>query len=139
MILIDSLWKNPLQYSTKNAAGFDIPSCQYCCIDPGEFKLVETGLFISPVNNFDLIKDYYIQINPRSGLTKQRIIVYVGTVDNDYTGEIKVNLENRSNDIFIINMGDRIAQGIVLKYYRAEGVRVKDYMRGNNGFGSTGR
>ena len=86
-----------------------------------------------------------MQIRPRSGLAAKHGITVLnspGTIDADYRGEIKVILVNLSNDAFIIEPGERIAQMIVARYEQIEweGVEtLSDTSRGAGGFGSTGK
>jgi dUTP pyrophosphatase len=84
------------------------------------------------------------QVRPRSGLAAKYGITVAnapGTVDADYTGEIKVILINLSNENFLINPGDRIAQMVIARYERVEWDEVAELNpteRGDGGFGSTG-
>jgi dUTP pyrophosphatase len=84
------------------------------------------------------------QVRPRSGLAAKKGITVLnapGTVDADYRGEIGVILVNISNEDFVINDGERIAQLVIAKHERAEWQRVEilsETERGAGGFGSTG-
>jgi len=109
----------------------------------GEFMMIPTGLF------FDIPEGWEIQVRPRSGLSAKFGITVLntpGTVDSDYTGEIKVVLINHSNAYYNINHGDRIAQAVcatvtakrVIGLNRVESIS-KDTERGSGGFGSTGK
>ncbi len=108
-------------------------------LKPLERTLVPTGLFIA------LEKGTEAQVRPRSGLAAKFGITVLnapGTIDADYRGEIKVILANLSNDTFVINPGERIAQLVVARYEQVqwEEVEVLDQTeRGAGGFGSTGR
>ena len=85
------------------------------------------------------------QIRPRSGLAAKNGITVLnspGTIDSDYTGEIKVILINLSNEKFVVNPGDRIAQIVVARYERVEWNEVStldETERGEGGFGHTGK
>ena len=125
-------------YQTKGAAGFDLHSIEDVLLNPGERKLIKTGLA------FEIEDGYEVQIRPRSGLAYKYGITVLnspGTIDSDYRGEIKVLLINHSNEAFNIKKGDRIAQGVLAKVIEANIIEVKELnvtSRGDRGFGSTG-
>lgn len=102
--------KHPLpEYATELSAGLDLRAniSEPIQLKPLERVLVSTGLFIA------LPKGYEAQIRPRSGLAFKNGITVLnspGTIDADYRGEIKVLLVNLSNDVFLINDGERVAQ-----------------------------
>ena len=108
-------------------------------IQPLERKLVPTGLFM------ELPMGYEAQIRPRSGLAFKHGITVVnapGTIDADYRGEIKVALINLSQDVFVIEPGERIAQMVIARHETVEWSEVEelsDSSRGVGGFGHTGR
>ncbi len=111
-------------------------------LHPGERALVPTGLFI------ELPEDCEAQIRPRSGLAFKHGITVLnspGTIDADYRGEIKVLLVNLSNEPFIIEHGERIAQMVIAKFQQVEIQEVTsldeltDTERGAGGFGHSGR
>ena len=128
------------RYETELSAGMDVRSfIQYPIIlKPLERKLVNTGLYAQ------LEKGYEIQVRPRSGLALKKGITVLnspGTIDADYRGEIGVILINLSNDDFIINSGDRIAQLVVSKHEQPnleQTDSLDSTLRGEKGFGSTG-
>ena len=128
-------------YETAHAAGMDLRANieSTLTIRPMDRTLVGTGLFI------ELPIGAEAQIRPRSGLALKHGITVLnspGTIDADYRGEIKVLLINLSNENFIINNGDRIAQMIISKHERAEWLEVEvlnDSARGAGGYGSTGK
>ena len=101
--------------------------------------LVPTGLFIS------LPEGYEAQVRPRSGLAAKKGITVLnspGTIDADYRGEIKVILVNLSQEPFLVEDGERIAQMVVARHEQIqwEQVEVLDETdRGDGGFGSTGK
>jgi dUTP pyrophosphatase len=103
-----------------------------------ERALVKTGLFIELPIGFEA------QVRPRSGLAAKKGITVLnspGTIDADYRGEIGVILVNLSNEDFIIENGERIAQLIIAKHERAEWkevIELTETSRGVGGFGSTG-
>ncbi len=100
--------------------------------------IIKTGLFIELPIGFEA------QVRPRSGLAIKKGITVLnspGTIDADYRGEIGVILVNLSQDDFIIENGERIAQLIIAKHERAEWIEVAELSqtsRGEGGFGSTG-
>lgn len=127
-------------YETEGAAGMDLRANinEPITLKPLERAIVKTGLFIAlPVG-------YEAQVRPRSGLAAKKGITVLnspGTVDADYRGEIGVILVNLSNENFIINDGERIAQLIIAKHERVNWQEVNvlsETERGAGGFGSTG-
>jgi len=126
-------------YQSEEAAGFDLHSIEDVVINPGERKLIGTGLA------FEIEKGYEVQIRPRSGLAFKHGITVLnspGTIDSDYRGEIKVLLINLGNEKFEIKKGDRIAQAVIAPVIQAEIIEVdslSDTKRGAGGFGSTGK
>ena len=127
-------------YETEGAAGMDLRANIDASITlkPLERAIVKTGLFIALPVGFEA------QVRPRSGLAAKKGITVLnspGTVDADYRGEIGVILVNLSNDDFVINDGERIAQLIIAKHERANWIEVdilSETERGSGGFGSTG-
>ena len=128
-------------YKTNGASGVDLmaftegpikiaPNCSY---------LVPTGLSMA------FSEDYEVQIRPRSGLAAKNNITVLntpGTIDSDYRGEIKIILFNHGKEDFIINNKDRVAQMIltpVIKMTFEETDSLPDTLRGEDGFGSTGK
>lgn len=129
------------EYSTEGSSGMDLRSSEDLEIQPGEIKLVSTGLKAAIPEGFE------IQIRPRSGLALKKSVTVLntpGTIDSDYRGEIKVILVNLGKDVFTITRGDRIAQMVLAPVCRAllERVATEDELsgtqRGTGGFGSTG-
>ena len=127
-------------YATERSAGMDIKANieEPITLQPLQRAMVPTGLYIA------LPEGTEAQIRPRSGLAAKHGITVLntpGTIDADYRGEIKVILVNLSNDPFVINPGERIAQMVVARYEHVEwdAVEVLDETeRGEGGFGSTG-
>ena len=127
-------------YETIASAGMDLRAniSEPITLKPLERAIVKTGLFIAlPVGT-------EAQVRPRSGLAAKKGITVLnspGTVDADYRGEIGVILVNLSNDVFVINDGERIAQLVIAKHERAKWEIVdvlSETDRGAGGFGSTG-
>lgn len=128
------------EYGTKAAAGVDLRANIEAPISlkPLERTLVPTGLFL------EIPLGYEAQVRPRSGLALKKGITVLnspGTIDADYRGELKVILINLSNETFIIENGERIAQMVIAAHEQAEWVEVEQLEtseRGHGGFGSTG-
>jgi len=129
------------KYKTKLSAGFDFYATEYSIIYPNDRELIGTGVYVSDLLDTSLIntKDRvpYVAIKGRSGLATKGIYAFEGTIDADYTDEIKILIENRTNDNMFISPGDRIAQGIIMFSERLGLVEVEDNER-EGGFGSTG-
>jgi len=127
-------------YETEGAAGMDLRANIETAIvlKPLERTIVKTGLFIALPIGFEA------QVRPRSGLAAKKGITVLnapGTVDADYRGEIGVILVNLSNETFVVNDGERIAQLIIAKHERVNWKEVtvlSETERGAGGFGSTG-
>lgn len=97
-------------YATPGSSGFDLYSTHDIDIYPGQRVLVGTGLVFNVPYGFE------IQVRPRSGLAVKHGITVLnapGTIDSDYTGELQVILINHGKDIFRVQEGDRIAQGVL--------------------------
>lgn len=133
--------KHPLPaYETSASAGLDVRANLAECIElnPMERVLVKTGLFL------EIPEGYECQVRPRSGLALKKGITVLnspGTIDADYRGEVGVILVNLSNDAFIIEDGERIAQLVFAEVQQAqwqEAESLTETDRGAGGFGSTG-
>jgi dUTP pyrophosphatase len=128
-------------YATALSAGMDLRANLDTPITlrPLERCLVPTGLFIA------LPQGYEAQVRPRSGLALKKGITVLntpGTIDADYRGEIGVILVNLSNEDFVINDGERIAQMVVARHETVEWEAVEtldETERGAGGFGHTGK
>ncbi|OYD08568.1 dUTP diphosphatase [Paludifilum halophilum] len=150
------------QYATYGSAGFDLVAAEDVVIEPGETKLVPTGLA------FEIPVGYEMQVRMRSGIAKRtnlRLPNAVGTIDSDYRGEVFMMFENTifcgpltqvydingvapHDDIaryrkgtHLIRKGDRVAQGVIVPVMRAlfvESDELSGTKRGEGGFGSTG-
>ncbi|KAF0121138.1 MAG: dUTP pyrophosphatase [bacterium] len=129
------------RYMTEHSAGMDL----YAAVDkdvfikPGERKLIPTGVAIA------IPKGFEAQIRPRSGIAFKNGISLVnspGTIDADYRGEIGVLLINFGSEPFAIKRGDRIAQMVINRVYRASLDLTQELdttERDSGGFGHTGR
>jgi len=128
-------------YETELAAGMDIRANidEPITLAPLERALIKTGLFIA------LPKGFEAQVRPRSGLAYKKGISVLnspGTIDADYRGEIGVILVNLSNEPFIVNDGERVAQLVIAKHETITWNEVEvlsETDRGAGGFGSTGK
>ena len=128
-------------YKTNGASGMDLMAFikKPINLKSKTSHLVPTGLSVAFSENYE------IQIRPRSGLAAKNNISVLntpGTIDSDYRGEIKVIIYNHGNELFTINNGDRIAQMIltpVIKMDLEETNELPESMRGEGGFGSTGK
>jgi len=137
---LDSRVKLP-SYKTIGSSGMDLMALtdKPITILPKKSYLVPTGISVA------MPKNYEIQIRPRSGLAAKNNISVLntpGTIDSDYRGEIKIILFNHGSDEFLINNGDRIAQIVLMPIHKIDFEEVDnlpDTVRGEGGFGSTGR
>ena len=128
-------------YKTEGASGMDLMAFikEPIKLPPKSSCLVPTGLSVAFSN------EYEIQIRPRSGLAAKSNISILntpGTIDSDYRGEIKIILFNHGKSDFLINNKDRIAQMIltpVIKMDLEEANELPETVRGEGGFGSTGK
>lgn len=129
------------QYATTGSAGMDLRANieNPILIKPLDRKLIPTGLHIA------LPEGYEAQVRPRSGLALKKGITVLntpGTIDSDYRGDIGVILVNLSNEDYVVQPGERIAQIIINKYEQADFELVEtldETERGEGGFGHTGK
>lgn len=127
-------------YQTEHSAGMDLRANLEApvTLKPLQRALIPTGIFI------ELPEGHEAQIRPRSGLAYKHGISIVnspGTIDADYRGEIKVLLVNLSDQDFVVEDGERVAQMVVARYERVEWAAAQaltDTERGAGGYGSTG-
>ncbi len=129
------------EYATEGSAGLDLRACLDAplTLQPGATELLKTGLSIH-------IGDPALaaMILPRSGLGHKHGIVLgnlVGLIDSDYQGELMVSCWNRGDSAFTIEVGERIAQLILVPVVQADFEIVETFttsLRGDGGFGSTG-
>ena len=127
-------------YETDQSAGMDLRANldSPVVLKPLERAIIKTGLFMA------LPAGYEAQVRPRSGLAAKKGITVLnspGTIDADYRGEIGVILVNLSNEDFVVNDGERVAQMVIAKYEQINWVEVEELNeteRGAGGFGSTG-
>ena len=128
------------QYATPQSAGMDLRANldEPIILKPMERRLIPTGLYIA------LPAGYEAQVRPRSGLALKKGITVLnapGTVDADYRGEVGVLLINLSQEDFVINDGERIAQMVIARHEQGEfltGEVLDETERGAGGYGHTG-
>jgi len=128
------------QYATPQSAGMDLRAnlSEPVTLKPLERRLIPTGLHIA------LPAGYEAQVRPRSGLALKKGITVLnspGTIDADYRGEIGVVLINLSQEPFVVNDGERIAQMVIARHEQGELTEVEvldETERGEGGYGHTG-
>ncbi|GAB6283069.1 MAG: dUTP diphosphatase [Ignavibacterium sp.] len=128
-------------YATSGSSGMDIRAAikDELIIPKGKITLVPTNLSI------EIEDGYELQVRPRSGLAINNGIGLLnspGTIDSDYRGEIKIIMINLGDDDFTLHRGDRIAQLVLSKVYKAEIIEsnnLNNTNRGEGGFGHTGK
>ena len=129
------------EYATEGSAGMDIRAAisEPVIVKMGEIVIVPTNLSV------EIPQGYEIQVRPRSGLAAKHgigILNSPGTVDSDYRGEIKIILINFGKEDFTILKGERVAQLIISRVFRAdlnEENSLNKSKRGTGGFGHTGK
>jgi dUTP pyrophosphatase len=129
-------------YATEGAAGLDLRACidEPVEIKPGETRLIPTGIAIYLED-----PNFAAMILPRSGLGHKHGIVLgnlVGLIDSDYQGELMLSCWNRGNTAFTVNIGERLAQYVIVPVVRALFEVVESFeatARAAGGFGHTGR
>ena len=129
------------EYATEGSAGMDIRAAvkESLIVKMGEVVIVPTNLSV------EIPQGYEIQVRPRSGLAAKHgigILNSPGTIDSDYRGEIKIILINFGKEDFTIQKGERVAQLIISRVFRAnfkEESSLNESKRGTGGFGHTGK
>ncbi|MCQ2158016.1 MAG: dUTP diphosphatase [Bacteroidales bacterium] len=133
--------KNSLPaYATELSAGMDVRAdiSESIELKPLQRAMVPTGLYLEIPAGFE------VQVRPRSGLAAKHGITVLnspGTIDADYRGEVKVILVNLSEESFVIEPAERIAQLVLAKHEHIDWEEVEELSssdRGAGGFGSTG-
>lgn len=125
--------------ATPHAAGYDVRSAEEARLEPGEIRLVATGLVM------ELPPGLECQVRPRSGLALRHGLTLPnspGTIDPDYRGELKIILQNTGPAAVELARGERIAQLVFARFATPAVEEVSDVSettRGERGFGSTGR
>lgn len=127
-------------YETSGSAGMDVRAnlTERVVLQPMERALIPTGLFL------EIPEGSECQVRPRSGLAFKKGVTVLnapGTIDADYRGEVGVILINLSNEEFVVEDGERIAQLVFAEYKQAKWIEttvLTETERGAGGFGSTG-
>ena len=138
--IVNKSQHNSPAYATSQSAGLDLRAnlTEPITLKPLGRILIKTGLFI------ELPEGYEAQVRPRSGLAYKKGVTVLnspGTIDADYRGEIGVILVNLSEEEFIIENGERVAQMVIAKHEQANWIKVElleASERGDGAFGSTG-
>lgn len=141
-ILDERVRDNMPSYATAGSAGLDLRACidDAITIQAGETVLIPTGMAIHLAD-----PAYAAMILPRSGLGHKHGIVLgnlVGLIDSDYQGQLFVSCWNRSQQAFVMNPLERIAQLVIVPVLQAQFNVVEEFAqseRGTGGFGSTGK
>lgn len=128
-------------YATLGSAGMDVRAAliEDVTLYPGKVEMIPTNISV------EIPTGYEIQVRPRSGLAAKHSIGLLnspGTIDSDYRGEVKIIIMNFGKENFKVSRGDRIAQLIVSKVYKADIEEVNELNlshRGEGGFGHTGK
>lgn len=128
------------QYATPQSAGMDLRANleEPIVLHPMERRLIPTGLYIALPEGFEA------QVRPRSGLALKRGITVLnapGTIDADYRGEVGVLLINLSQEDFVVNDGERVAQMVVARHEQVDFqvvAELDETERGAGGYGHTG-
>ena len=124
--------------ATPQASGYDIRSAIEVVLNPGEIRLISTGLIM------ELPEGMECQVRPRSGLALKYGITLPnspGTIDPDYRGEVKIIIQNLGSEQVTLIRGERVAQLVFSLFESPEVSEVKELSstdRGEDGFGSTG-
>lgn len=126
------------KYARQGDAGFDFEAAETITIPPHKTIIVNTGLAVQLPNGYEL------QVRCRSGIAAKTPLIVKnapGTVDSGYRGEIGIILHNLSDEEYLVNKGDRIAQGVICELPTINIIEINNLSeseRGVGGFGSTG-
>lgn len=127
------------KFATAGSAGADVYAVENVALASGERRLVDVGF------KMEIPPGYEVQVRPRSGLAVTKGVTVInapGTIDSDYRGQVKVGLVNLSDATHWIAIGDRIAQMVVARVEQMQFVEAEtlsETVRGEGGFGSTGK
>lgn len=122
--------------ATANAAALDLHSPHKIILAPGKSHMIPLGFCM------EIPPQYFMQLVTRSSLAVRGVMTLGGIIDSDYRGQVLLLLHNLSPLPIKIEIGDRIGQGIIMKYYKLNLVHVSELNpteRGLLGFGSTGK
>lgn len=132
-ILVNDGGREPKR-ATAGSAGYDLFAPENVRLEAGEQVVVPLGIAVA------IPKGHYGKVYSRSGLALRRVHAEAGVIDSDYRGELKVVLENRSNDTVWLKDGDALAQLVVVQLATVRFIKAKALgktKRGEGGFGST--
>ena len=147
LVRVQKLNENAImpKFEYEGDSGFSLYSCQDMVIKAGKRAPIPTGLA------FEFEEGYAFQIKCRSGITLvgvptkegflAKVTIFEGTIDNNYRGNVSIIVENNEKYDITIPAGTKLAQGIIIKTYKAHFVQVSTLSetdRQNKGFGSTG-
>jgi dUTP pyrophosphatase len=127
-------------YAYPTDAGCDLYAIEEVVFEPGDIRLVGTGIAIQLPNNY-----VEAQIRSRSGMAVKHGMMVINspaTIDPEYRGELKVGLINLGKERYIIKVGDRMAQVVFNHFYKGnfmEATELEKSFRGTGGFGHTGK
>lgn len=127
---------NEPQYKTEGAVGADVCAAENVILPPGATRKIKLGI------GLQVPAGYEVQVRPRSGLTTEGILVHIGTIDQDYRGEICAIATNLTFEPYEITWGQRVAQLIIMPVKKArfcKRINLSLTKRGARGFGSTGK
>jgi len=123
--------------ATNGSAGFDLYATERVTVhNNGKYHAIKTGVLL------EIPPNYYGKISSRSGLAmRNQIVAFEGTIDSDYRGEIIVLLQNTSDSSYEVNIGDRIAQIVIIKLHLGNTFceAAVSHKSNHGGFGSTGK
>ena len=125
----------PFAYAREHDACMDMYACADLEIQPGEVKIVPTGISVEIPPSYEGI------VRGRSGLASKGIVAHVGTIDETYRGDVGIILTNHSKETFKVSKGARVAQFTIKPVTRVELSEVTELSnteRGANGYGSSG-
>ena len=123
------------RYAHKGDAGLDLYSCEQVVLEPGERKLIGTGIAM------EFQEGHVVLIWDKSGVANSGIKTMGGVIDCHYRGEYKIIMYNTSDSPYEIKKGQKIAQALIQPVVNPEIQEVQelsDTARGEGGFGSTG-
>ena len=125
----------PFKYSREGDACMDMFSVEDKVLHTGQTAIISTGIAIEIPEGYEGI------VRGRSGLASNGIQVHLGTIDENYVGDIGIIITNNSSKLFYVTKGAKLAQFTIKPVYRidlVEAQKIKDTERGENGYGSSG-
>ena len=131
----------PFQYTREKDACMDMFSLIDKTLYAGETAIIPTGIILEIPTGIEIPEGYEGIVRGRSGLASNGIHVHLGTIDENYVGDIGIIITNNSNKLFHVAKGSRLAQFTIKPVYRIDLIEVqeiKDTERGENGYGSSG-